>query len=208
MAARASVAARIFLEHRISMTASGNRGTKLSAAKREEDGAIPVSGILPTDRGAQLEWVFEILFGLGPLPKEDAIRTAAEALKNLGLAEYDDLDRGGAAWAAIERAIDAGLKQGRFDRPKRGDVRAVRPDPKDYTPDDWNLCLISALDREPTAREAALRFAAYWAASHMGLQFARLHPAGVILTGLDAALRAALEKGQIIDAGSGCVRKA
>jgi hypothetical protein len=167
-----------------------------------------MSGILPKDRDAQLEWVFEILFGLGPLAKDDAIRTAAEALKNLGLAEYEDLERGNVAYAAIERAIDAGLKQGRFDRPKRGDVRAIRPDPRDYTPDDWNLCLTSALDREPTARDAALRFAAYWAASNMGLQFARLHPAGVILTGLDAALRAALEKGHVIDAGSGCVRKA
>jgi hypothetical protein len=190
------------------MTLSGNRETKAFAAKREKGPAPAASGIVHSEREVQLEWVFEILFGLGSLAKDTAIRTAADALKTLGLVEYDDLERGSETYAAIERAIDAGIKQGRFDRPKRGDVRAIRPDPREYTPDDWHLCLTSALDREPTARDAALRFAAYWAASTMGLQFARLHPAGVILTGLDAALRAALEKGEIVDAGSGCVRKA
>ena len=190
------------------MTAQSNQETKTSAASREEDSNEPASGILHSERDVQLEWVFEILFGLGPLPKSVAVRTAADSLKSLGLADYDDLKRGSAAYAAIERAIDAGIKQGRFDRPRRGDVRAIRADPKDYTPDDWNLCLMNALDKEPTAREAALRFAAYWAASHMGLQFSRLHPAGVILTGLDTALRAALERGEIVDAGAGCVRKA
>ena len=81
------------------------------------------------------------------------------------------------------------------------------PDAKDYTPDDWRLCLSNVLDQEPTARDAALRFAAYWAASHMGLTFSRLREGGSILTGLDAALRGAIERGEMIDAGSGCVRK-
>jgi hypothetical protein len=108
----------------------------------------------------------------------------------------------------IERALDAGIKQGRFDRPKRGYVRAIRPDPKDYSLDDWSLILVSALDREPTARDAALRFAAYWGATNMGLTFSRLREGGAILNGLDAAMRAGIERGTILDAGADCIRKA
>ena len=69
------------------------------------------------------------------------------------------------------------------------------------------LCLTSALDQEPIDREAALRFAAYWAASNMGLAFVRLQRGGAILTGLDAALETALQRGRFVDAGGGCVRK-
>jgi hypothetical protein len=159
-------------------------------------------------REAQVSWVYELLFGLGPLEKEAAIRAAADSLKFLGLADFKELKRGDALYGAIERSLDAGIKLGRFDRPKRGQVRAIRPDPKDYTLDDWKLCLSNVLDHEPTARDAALRFAAYWAASHLGLTFSRLREGGPILAGLHAALRGAIEQGEMIDVGSDCVRKA
>jgi hypothetical protein len=187
---------------------NGHKGTSFSRRAvpgRGDD--LDASGILAMDREAQLSWVHEILLGLGPLEKEAAIHAAADSLKFLGLADFEELKRGGDLYGALERALDAGIKLGRFDRPKRGQIRAIRPDPKDYTQDDWKLCLSNVLDHEPTARDAALRFAAYWAASHMGLTFSRLREGGPILAGLDAALRGAIEHGEMIDAGSGCVRK-
>jgi hypothetical protein len=169
----------------------------------EEDGDIT-----QRSREEQITWVFEILFGQGTLDKEEAIRRVASALAELGLADAETAAEPGPVRTAIERALEAGIKQGRFDKPKRGQVRAIRTDPKDYSLDDWSLVLRSALDREPTARDAALRFAAYWAATNMGLEFSRLREGGTILNGLDAALRSALERGEVVASDPDLVRKA
>jgi len=165
------------------------------------------TGIVHVSREAQLEWVFEILFGQGALDKDDAVSRVLEAFVALGLADEEDAAKQAEARSVIERAIDLGLKSGRFDKPKRGQVRAIRTDAKEYSSEDWTLCLVNALDHEPIDRDAALRFAAYWAASNTGLAFARLQRGGSILTGLDGALESALRRGHFEDAGSGCVRK-
>jgi hypothetical protein len=186
--------------------ARNRRSTNPDAARSgDRDG----SDIVHRSRDEHTDWAFEILFGLGALEREDAVSRVEEAFVLLGLTPDEELDVGGPATRSlIEKAIDAGIKQGRFDKPKRGQVRAVRVDPKEYSSEDWTLCLTNALDREPIDREAALRFAAYWAASNMGLGFARLQRGGAILTGLDAALETALNRGRFLDAGGGCVRKA
>ena len=155
----------------------------------------------------QVAWAFEVLFGDGPLGKEDAIRRVVDAFVLLGLAMDDAVKRGSAERQLIEHILEAGVIQGRFDKPKRGQFRAIRPDPRDYSSDDWIMCLTSALDQSPTEREAALRFAAYWAASNTGLAFSRLQRGGAILGGLDAALELALQRGRFIDDGNGCVQK-
>ena len=163
--------------------------------------------ITQRSQSEQVVWAFEVLFGEGPLPKEEAIRRVVHALVLLGLAGEDALKRGSPVRELIAQALEAGVEQGRFDRPKRGQYRAIRPDPRDYSSDDWIMCLASALDQSPTEREAALRFAAYWAASNTGLTFSRLQRGGAILGGLDAALELALQRGRFVDDGSGCVRK-
>jgi len=155
----------------------------------------------------QVAWAFEVLFGEGPLGKEDAIRRLIEAFVLLGLAGEDSTKRGSAVRGVIEQILETGVEQGRFDKPKRGQYRAIRPDPREYSSDDWIMCLTNALDQSPTEREAALRFAAYWAASNTGLSFSRLQRGGAILGGLDAALELALQRGRFIDDGNGCVRK-
>lgn len=155
----------------------------------------------------QVAWAFEVLFGQGPLTKEEAVRQVVEALVALGLAAEGSQKRGSAVRQLVEQIFEAGVEQGRFDKPKRGSYRAIRPDPRDYSSDDWIMCLTSALDQSPTEREAALRFAAYWAASNTGLSFSRLQRGGAILGGLDGALELALQRGRFVDDGSGCVRK-
>ncbi|WP_170319837.1 hypothetical protein [Polyangium spumosum] len=158
-------------------------------------------------RDAQVDWVFEILFGRGALDRDDAVGQALDALVLLGLVDEEDEAKKAKARVAVERAIDNGMRDGRFDRPKRGQIRAIRSDAKDYSSEDWTLCLMNALDREPTDRDAALRFAAYWAASNTGLAFVRLQRGGSILTGLDGALESALQRGRFLDVGGGCIRK-
>jgi hypothetical protein len=188
------------------MTSARSRRSPASdVANAPEQGG---SEIVHHTRDEQTVWAFEILFGLGTLDKDDAVSRVEEAFVSLGLTPAQETDTGGPATRqAIEKAIDAGAKLGRFDKPKRGQIRAVRTDAKEYSPEDWMLCLTSALDQSPIDREAALRFAAYWAASNMGLAFVRLQRGGAILTGLDAALETALQRGRFVDAGGGCVRK-
>lgn len=174
-----------------------------ASSSEEEDGDIT-----QRSRAEQITWVYEILFGQGALEKDEAIRRVAAALAELGLADPETATAPGPVRTAIERALDTGIKQGLFDRPKRGHVRAIRADAKDYSLDDWSLILRSALDREPTARDAALRFAAYWAATNMGLAFSRLREGGAILNGLDTALRSAIERGEVVTSDTDLVRKA
>jgi hypothetical protein len=164
--------------------------------------------ITQRSRDEQITWVFEILFGQGVLEKDEAVRRVTTSLAELGLADAETAAEPGPVRTAIERALDAGIKQGLFDRPKRGHVRAIRADAKDYSLDDWSLVLRSSIDREPTARDAALRFAAYWAATNMGLSFSRLREGGAILNGLDTALRSAIERGEVIADDPDLVRKA
>ena len=180
------------------------QATPVEALPSETTSDSPISRLSLSE---QVTWAFEVLFGEGPLTKEAAVRQVADAFVALGLAGEDAQKRGSAVRQVIEQILDAGVDQGRFDKPKRGWVRAIRPDPRDYSSDDWIMCLTSALDQSPTEREAALRFAAYWAASNTGLSFSRLQRGGAILGGLDAALELALQRGRFVDDGSGCVRK-
>ncbi|HMY15745.1 MAG TPA: hypothetical protein PKA58_05420 [Polyangium sp.] len=155
----------------------------------------------------QISYAFEVLFGEGPLAKEQAVRRVVDAFVLLGLAGEESGKRGSPVRQLVEQILEAGVAAGRFDKPKRNQYRAIRPDPRDYSSDDWIMCLTSALDQSPTEREAALRFAAYWAASNTGLSFSRLQRGGAILGGLDAALELALQRGRFVDDGNGCVRK-
>jgi hypothetical protein len=186
------------------MRAARNRRRSDPPAQAEE---YSEPDIVHRSRDEQADWAYQILFGQGALDKDEASSRVVEALVALGLAAEEDAGEGSKVRAAVDRAIEAAFKQGRFDKPKRGQVRAILTDPKEYAPEDWMVCLTNALDHEPTEREAALRFAAYWAASNTGLVFARLQRGGAILTGLENALEVALASGRFVDAGNGCIRK-
>ena len=98
--------------------------------------------------------------------------------------------------------------QGHLDRPRRGAVRACRPDPADYTPDDWRAALLAVLTPTPTDQAAALRAAADWARDTCGLAFERLRSDGHILTALRAAVTSALRRGEIERHGADRIARA
>jgi hypothetical protein len=149
-------------------------------------------------RDEQIDHVWESLLGHGPLAKDAAIRTAAQSLRDQGLAQFQRLREGGPLYEAIAAALDRGVREGSFDRPKRGHIRAVLPDAKGYTSKEWKLCLLQSLDGEPVPQDDALRIAAEWARETLGLDFARLREDGVILTGLSTALEEAVKAGEVI----------
>jgi hypothetical protein len=152
---------------------------------------------LSFSRDEQIDAVWSALLGRGPLEKEEAIRSAAQSLRDQGLASFQRLRKGGPLWEAIASAIDRGVRDGSFDRPRRGYVRALLPDARDYSPEIWRRCLLDSLDHAAVEEDQALRAAAEWARESLGLEFERLREDGVILRGLRVALQMAVRKGEI-----------
>jgi hypothetical protein len=167
---------------------------------REDERPIPDDDgqdFLTFSRDEQIDLVWESLFGLGPVEKDEAIRIAASCLRDDGLARFQRLRADGLLYAAIASAIDRGVRDGSFDRPRRGHVRALLRDARDYSREDWRRCLLESLNHKALPEADALRAAAEWARENMGLEFARLREGGVILEGLKVALRRAIRKGEV-----------
>jgi hypothetical protein len=141
--------------------------------------------------------LYGALWGLGPLELDAAVRTVAAALRDQGLVHFKKLRADGALYAAIHKAINAAVRAGYLDRPRRGHVRAVEPSARDYTTDDWRTALLAVLDGQPVDRDQAILQAAEWARDNMGLAFQRLRSDGVIASGIRSAIRSALRRGDI-----------
>src|SRR5262249_7736109 len=65
---------------------------------------------------AQVDAVWEILFGSGTIERKAAIRTAADTLRDQGLLHFQRIRRSGILYKAIEAALARGLHEGDFDR--------------------------------------------------------------------------------------------
>jgi hypothetical protein len=166
------------------------------------------AGFLSLPEEDQIGALFEALLGRGALSQDEAVRASAEALRRLRLASFARLRRDGHLYRAIARALAAGVRYGAFDRPRRGQVRAVLRDPGEYTPRDWRRALLGSLAAGPVPRDQVLHHAARWAAEAMGLQFERLRAGGRVLAGLQAALERASAAGEVEEDRGGKVRLA
>lgn len=150
------------------------------------------------DPGTLLDQVFAALWTLGPLEKDEAVRWAADHLREGGHVQFERLRSDGPLFSALLEAVESAVKAGRLDRPRRGYVRACKPDPSDYTPDDWRHALLASLGPDPVDRDDALRAAAEWARDNLGLVFTRLRADGQILEGLRSALNSAIRRGEVL----------
>lgn len=136
----------------------------------------------------QAQAVATALFGAGPLPKADALGLAADGLREMGLSDHKRLRTGGKLHTALEKALTNGVRYELFDRPARGEVRAIKPDPNTWTETDW--ALVAAAVPPTDDLDTWVQEAATWAADNCGLQFTRLRPGGHIDRGLRAAAEA------------------
>jgi hypothetical protein len=162
---------------------------------------------LTLPRAEQVEVVWGSLFGRGAVEKDEAIREVAEELRAMGFARFKRLRQDGPLYGAIAATVDRGVREGSFDRPRRGFIRAVLLDPKDYREEDWRWCLLAAVGTEPIDVDTALRAAAEWARDAMGLEYQRLREDGIILTSLREALEQEVRGGELVRRG-GRVRRA
>jgi len=180
---------------------AGSLGLKPQALRPGPVGAETSDGdasaLLHLSGEQQTRVIWEHLVGMGPLHRDDAIRTVAGFLRYRGLIASDYLQNGSVLWHAIANAIDFGVKKGLFDRPRRGEVRALLPDVRDYSLELWSLCLLVSMDFRVIDEDQALRAAAEEARKRMGLKFERLRSDGVILQGLREALEDEVRQGHL-----------
>lgn len=169
--------------------------------------ADPLESFIDLPSEEQIDAVWESLFGRGTLERDEAIRTAAEALRDRALARFQRLRPGGALHETIEAALARGLRAGDFDRPKRSHVRAVLRDPRDYSPETFSFCLLESFDHRPIEEGKALRAAAEWARENLGLEYGRLREDGIILRGLREALKQAIRRGELARVGKDRIRR-
>lgn len=155
----------------------------------------------------QIEMVFEALVAAGLLEVNDAIRHVADHLRETGASDHKRLRTGGRLWTSIENTLKLGARRGYFDRRRRGHVRVVMTDPKEYDRDHWRAALLASLDGEPTDRDDAMRDAADWAAENMGLEFKRLRSDGIIMKGFKSAMNSAIRRGEVERVGGGQVKR-
>lgn len=169
----------------------------LASPSRSTPGTRAAKDISDLDPDSVLDEVFAALWTRGSLEKDDAVRQVAEHLRTAGYIEFQRLRSDGPLYAQILGFIEAAVKAGRLDRPKRGQVRACKPDATTFTADDWRLSLVASLGAEPFDRDDAIRVAAEWARDNLGLEFSRLRSDGHIVLGLRSALNSAIRRGEI-----------
>lgn len=150
------------------------------------------------DQDAVHDEVFAALWARGPLEKDDAVRRVAEHLREAGYVEFQRLRSDGPLYAQFLGFIEAAVKTGRLDRPKRGQVRACKADAATFTADDWRHALVASLGTEPVDREEAIRVAAEWARDNLGLEFSRLRADGQIVEGLRSAINSGIRRGEVV----------
>ncbi|MFO7561811.1 MAG: restriction endonuclease subunit S [Enhygromyxa sp.] len=145
--------------------------------------------------------LFAALWLLGPLDKDAAVRAVAEHLRERELVSFQRLRKDGSLYAELLAAIEAAVKAGRLDRPKRGQVRACKRSAGEYTIDDWREALVHSLTAEAVHQEDAVAQAAEWARDMLGLEFKRLRTDGKIAKGLRSAINSAIRRGLVVREG-------
>jgi ADP-ribosyl-[dinitrogen reductase] hydrolase len=156
---------------------------------------------LSYDADRQRRLVWDELIGKGPLPWDDAIRTAALGLREKGLLTFSRLQDTSPAYEVIRGLIDEELhaELPLFDRGEhpRGLVRAIVSGPDAISRDCWRDFLLAVIGPSPIEREEAVRLAAERARSQVGLSFQRLRGDGVIATAIHAAINGAVRRGYL-----------
>ena len=162
---------------------------------------------LEADPSVQAEMVWEALFGLGLLRKDDVVRTAAVELRARKRLDFGRLDSAGPIHAAIAKAIARGIREGLLDRPRYKFVRAIQQDAKSYAVSLWKKCLLNSLDDNVTRREDAVRHAASWAVENLGLGHQNLRSGGRVDRGLRKAIAQCLREGSLRQHGRDMIQR-
>lgn len=157
----------------------------------------------------QGEIVWDCLLGKGALDFDEAIRAAANTLRDDGRVQFERLRRDGPLYAAIENAISWCFKRGAlFDRPRRGYVRAILSDATEYKREHWRDCVLNAIGTSSdwVDRDELVRASANWAVEMYGLDMQRLRTGGRTDTALRSTINGLIRVGKLERKGGQLLR--
>jgi hypothetical protein len=174
------------------------------------DVTAAIDPFLAFDRYRQRQLVWNELIGKGALPWDQAIRTAADGLRDDGMLHYEHLDDTSPAYDVIRDVIEQELRAEvpLFDRGDgvHGHVRAIVSGPDSIARECWRAYLLAVVGPEPIDRDEAIRLTAECARNQVGLFFQRLRRDGVIAAAIDSAIDDAICRGELIGAGGRLAR--
>lgn len=147
----------------------------------------------------RIAFVHKALIGYGAIAREDAVRIAAFAFRDAKLVSFARLHPGSALSRSIDQAIEQGIRQGHFDRPRRGTVRATIRDLDEETARD---CVVSAVHEGLSDREEVTRRAYETAQERYGLPSVRFRRDGKIHEALKSAINSAIRRRLIARRGA------
>lgn len=152
--------------------------------------------------------VWHALVGRGAMDDDDAVRTVAETLREMGQVEYERLRRDGSLWSEIQEAIRFCIDEATMDRPQRRTIRAIIAKADDFDAGDWRNCLIAGIGDETISREEAMRAAFVVARMDYGLAAKRLRSGGKVDKALRSAINSAIRRGLIVRVGANDLQRA
>lgn len=190
-------------------TIAAATGQSSSLAELPDDSDLaPASirtGFLDLDTEERSVEIHGQLLGRGALERDEAIREAARLLRDQGLLQFERLRSGGDSYEGVSDALDLGLKEGLFDRPRRGFVRAIYPEMND---DLWRVCVLSALPPGVAVdREEVCRVAASSAAELFGFEYQRLRRGGRAERAVKRAINSLIRRDIVERSGNLAVRR-
>ncbi len=183
---------------------AARRGRTAAAKAPASRPSRPRLGIQFEEMGAEdkADAVWHALIGRGALGDDDAVRTVAEVLREMGQVEYERLRRDGSLWSEIQGAIRFCLAEASLDRPQHRTIRAVKTRAEDFHPSDWRSCLMAGIGDEIVSREEAMRAAFTVARACYGLAAKRLRVGGKVEKALRSAINSAVRRGLIVRVGA------
>jgi hypothetical protein len=171
------------------------------------DVTAAIDPFLAFDRYRQRQLVWNELIGKGALPWDQAIRTAADGLRDDGMLHYEHLDDTSPAYDVIRDVIEQELRAEvpLFDRGDgvHGHVRAIVSGPDSIARECWRAYLLAVVGPEPIDRDEAIRLTAECARNQVGLFFQRLRGDGIIATAIGSAIDDAIGRGELVGIGAG-----
>lgn len=188
------------------VTVRGN--TKQPRGSKREAIGTSVS-FLEMAPDAQADLIWQSLIGAGELDSEEAVRIAAEDLRDEGFLDFERLRSDGRVVAAINGAISYSTRRSMlFDRPHRNTVRAIEPNAAEYSRDDWRNCVRNVMEIGVwMERDDVVRQAAHYAIDVYGLDMMRLRRGGVVDRGLRSAINGLIRVGLLTRDGPERLRR-
>ena len=149
---------------------------------------------LQKGREARARRLWKLLCNHGSVDRHGAVVALAEALKETGEVSFRKLPSTGAVYRAIEASLGEGVKLGLFDRPAKGEIRAIKPDPESYSAPEWLQAIEDTL-RETDDGSVDAELLVEMAAQHLVQVFALRTDSKRARAHADLSLRGALQTG-------------